>query len=384
MITPTYVSENAPRALRGALTGLYQLFETGGAMLAFWINYGSLLHLKGNTTWILPIAMQALPAALLAIGMCFCSESPRFLAKKDNWEQATAVLCRVRNLPADHPYVQAEITEMRAQLEEERRLIGGSSTKDLLREMFTIPANRKRAFISIALMVCQQMTGTNAVNYYAPTIFENLGLKGSENGLFATGIYGVTKVLGCAAFLLFMADSLGRKMSLVISGGCMGFAMFYLGFYIRFDPPAAGAAVPPAGYVALVMVYVFAVCFQLGWGPVCWIYVSEIPTARLRGLNVAMAAATQWLFNFVVARSTPPMLNTVGAHGYGTYFFFGCFCFAMMVWVRIMLPETKGVSLERMDELFGEYKMEDVEDIGEAAKHREEKEKAVHVEEVRQ
>lgn len=342
MITPTYVSENAPRGIRGALTGLYQLFETGGAMLAFWINYGSLLHLSGNATWIVPIALQALPASLLAIGMIFCSESPRFLAKSDNWERATQVLCRVRNLPETHPYVQAELHEMQAQLEEERAVVRGSGWKDIMREMWLVPANRRRAFISIGMMVCQQMTGTNAVNYYAPTIFTDLGVTGNSNSLFATGIYGVTKVVGCALFLAFMADSLGRRKSLMISAGTMGFAMFYLGFYVRFDPPAKGAAVPPAGYVALVMVYIFAVCFQLGWGPVCWIYVSEIPTARLRGFNVAMAAATQWLFNFVVARATPVMLTTVGPAGYGTYFIFGCFCFTMIAFVVFFIPETKG------------------------------------------
>jgi MFS family permease len=90
-----------------------------------------------------------------------------------------------------------------------------------------------------------------------------------------------------------MADSWGRKKSLVFSAVTMGIAMFYLGFYVRFDPPDEKHPVPPAGYVALAMVYIFAVCFQLGWGPVCWIYASEIPTARLRGITVALAAATQ-------------------------------------------------------------------------------------------
>jgi sugar porter (SP) family MFS transporter len=389
MVTPTYVSECAPRGLRGALTGLYQLFETIGAMLAFWISYGSLLHIKGEGMWAVPLAFQAFPAILLVIGMCFCSETPRFLAKKDNWEQATAVLARTRNLPAEHPYVQAELTEMRAQLEEERRLIGGSGWGDLFKEMVTVPSNRKRALISFLLMVCQQLTGTNAVNFYAPLIFQSLGLKGNAVSLLATGVYGITKVIGCSLFLLFMADSLGRKKSLMVSATSMGIAMFYLGFFVRFDPPVAGAPVPPAGYVALVMVYIFAICFQLGWGPVCWIYVSEIPTARLRGINVALAASTQWLFNFAVARATPPMLANVGGKsGYGTYFIFGSFCFAMCIFVLVFIPETKGVSLERMDELFGKGgagKL-DVEDVGDAARAGSEWDKKVpveHVEEVR-
>lgn len=103
------------------------------------------------------------------------------------------------------------------------------------------------------------------------------------------------KMAACAVFLLFAADSLGRRRSLLWTSIAQGTAMFYIGFYVRFSPPAKGQAVPPAGYVAIVMIYAFAAFFQFGWGPVCWIYVSEIPTARLRALNVAMAAATQWV-----------------------------------------------------------------------------------------
>lgn len=93
--------------------------------------------------------------------------------------------------------------------------------------------------------------------------------------------------------------------------------MFYVGLYVRIDPPVSGQPVPPAGYAALVFIFVFAMFFELGWGGTCWIYVSEIPTARLRSLNVAFAAASQWLFNFVIARSVPNMLVTMGTHGYG-------------------------------------------------------------------
>lgn len=317
MVNPLYISENAPRAIRGGLTGLYQLFIVTGVMLAFWINYGSLLHIHGDATWIVPLAMQALPAVLLFLGMLLCNESPRYLAKQDKWEEAKATLARVRALPQTHPYVETEFQEIAEQLERERLLIGGSGFWALQREMWTIAGNRKRAIISIVLMICQQMTGTNAINYYAPQIFQNLGITGNATGLFATGIYGVVKVVTCAAFLFFAADSLGRRKSLLWTSIAQGLAMFYIGLYVRIDPPKTGTPVPPAGYVALVCIFLFAGFFQFGWGPVCWIYVSEIPTARLRSMNVALAAATQWLFNFVVARAVPNMLATVGSNGYG-------------------------------------------------------------------
>jgi MFS family permease len=158
MVVPLYISENAPRAIRGGLTGLYQLFIATGTCLAFWVNYGSLMHISGQAIYIVPLALQALPAVLLVGCMALNKESPRFLAKQDRWEEASAVLARIRNLPASHEYVAAELKDIADQLEHERMLIAGASAKDLLKEMFTIPGNRKRALLSIGLMICQQMT----------------------------------------------------------------------------------------------------------------------------------------------------------------------------------------------------------------------------------
>lgn len=317
MVNPLYVSENAPRAIRGGLTGLYQLFITMGIMLAFWINYGSLLHIKGTAMYMVPLAMQALPAVLLLGGMLLSNESPRWLAKQDRWDDARSTLAKVRGLPQTHPYVDNEFQDIVAQLEHERQLVGGSGVWDLMKEMWLIRGNRNRAFISIFLMICQQMTGTNAINYYAPQIFENLGVTGNETNLFATGIYGIVKMVACGVFLIFVADSLGRRRSLLWTSVAQALTMLYIGLYVRIAPPKEGAPVIPAGYVALVCIFLFAAFFQFGWGPVCWIYIAEIPTARLRSLNVAFGAATQWLFNFVVARAVPTMLATVGSDGYG-------------------------------------------------------------------
>lgn len=159
MITPLYTSENAPRAIRGALTGMYQFFIVTGVCIAFWINYGSLLHFSGTVQYVVPLALQALPAIVLLVGMFISSETPRWLARQDRWDEAARVLSRVRNLPQTHPYVQDELQEMADQLAWERRLIAGSGVGDLLKEMVMVPGNRKRALISIGLMICQQMTG---------------------------------------------------------------------------------------------------------------------------------------------------------------------------------------------------------------------------------
>lgn len=319
VINPIYVTENAPRAIRGLLTGMYQLFIVTGGMIAFWINYAVSIHegAASPSMYIVPLAVQGIPAALLFTLMIIANESPRYLARKDRWEEARSVLVRIRNLPESHPYLQEEFQEIAEQLEHERQLMGDASFKSLQKEMWLVPSNRKRALLSFLLMFCQQMTGTNAINTYAPKIFKNLGITGTSTSLFSTGIYGIVKVLSCACFLLFMADSLGRRRSLLVSSVGQAWCMFSIGFYVRFSPPVDGQAVPPAGYYALVCIFVFAAFFQFGWGPACWILVSEIPTARLRPMNVAIGAATQWLFNFVVAKVVPLMLANIGAHGYG-------------------------------------------------------------------
>ncbi|KAL6849686.1 hypothetical protein ACO1O0_009229 [Amphichorda felina] len=256
-------------------TAFYQLFNVTGIMLSYWTNYGSLLHISAPAVYVFPLALQSLPAI------------PRWCATKDDWERATSILSQLRGLPADSEYVRSEIEDMAEQLDHERRLTGDATARALFREMVKIPGNRKRALISIMLMICQQMTGVNAINYYAPQIFENLGMSGTDSGLFATGVYGVVNL------------------------------------------------------------------FQFGWGPACWILVAEIPTARLRALNVSLAAATQWLFNFIVARTVLTMQRTMGKAGYGMFFMFGSFDLLMFIFVFFFIPETKGLSLEKMDELFG-------------------------------
>ncbi|RSL45510.1 hypothetical protein CEP54_014231 [Fusarium duplospermum] len=352
-LVPLYVSECAPRAIRGGLISFYQLFIVLGVMLAFWTNYGCLLHATAPAIYIVPLSLQALPAVLLIFGMFLSPESPRWCAKQDDWERATTILVNLRRLPAESDYVRTEIQEMSEQLEAERRLIGDASAVALAKEMFLIPGNRKRTFITITLMICQQMTGVNAVNYYAPQIFGNLGMTGTETSLFATGVYGVVKVVGCAIFLVFAADSLGRRRSLLWTSAAQAVVMFIIGIYGRVEPPVAGKSISPFGYVAITCIYLWAAFYQFGWGPCCWILVSEIPTARLRSMNVALGAATQWLFNFIIARTVLTMQQTMGEAGYGMFFMFGSFCVLMGTFVWFFVPETKGLSLEKMDELFG-------------------------------
>lgn len=162
--------------------------------------------------------------------MLFCPESPRFLAGKDRWDDATAVLSDVRHLPREHPYIQQEVLELKTQLDQERAIMQGATFWDLNKECWLVPGNRNRALLTIAMLVGNQWSGTGAINYYAPTIFRDLGLSTVTTALFAQGVYGIVKVVSCLIFIFFLADTIGRRMSLMWSGAVQAFAMMFLGF----------------------------------------------------------------------------------------------------------------------------------------------------------
>jgi hypothetical protein len=149
--------------------------------------------------------------------MFFANESPRYLAQS-NPVKALEVLAKLRGLPVTHQYVVDEMALVELQLEEERAITTGTSTISMIKEAFTVKSYRRRSILCITLMMWSNLTGTNAMTYYSPTIFASVGLSGSSVGLFATGIYGIVKMIACATFIFFVTDSLGRRKSLLWTG----------------------------------------------------------------------------------------------------------------------------------------------------------------------
>jgi hypothetical protein len=194
----------------------------------------------------------------------------------------------------------------------------------------------------------------NIITYYAPRIFETLGITGTSTKLFSTGFYGIAKTLGMCTFTFVVVERVGRRKGLIWGAALGCIPMFYIGGYVmRADP--AGAALQGVinrdgwGYLAMVCVYLNGFIICATWQGITWTYASEIFPLDIRMLCVSITTADTWLGSFIIARSTPYMISDLG---YGAYFFFAAILVLMGVWSFFFVPETKGVSLEEMDMLF--------------------------------
>ncbi|KAJ5491229.1 hypothetical protein N7539_002796 [Penicillium diatomitis] len=346
-ITPVFVSENAPAKYRGRIAGLFQEFLVIGSTFAYWLGYGVALRMPSNTKqWRVPVSIQLIPGGLMLIGLVFLKESARWLMKQDRREEAIRSLAYIRNAAPDSEEVQAEIAEIHAAIEEETAMTEGVTWKECLQK-----SNRYRFLVAFCLMFCQQFSGTNSIGYYAPQIFQSIGISSSNSSLFATGIYGTVKVVATGIFLIIGIDRWGRKNSLMGGAAWMAAMMFIIGAVLATHPPDPKAtAVSKASTAMVAMIYLYVIGYSFSWGPTPWVYLGEIFPTRLRSYGVGLGAATQWLFNFVITEITPRAINSIG---WKTFIMFGVFCTANGVFVTIFLKETKGKTLEEMDLIFG-------------------------------
>ncbi|CAO2653802.1 Nn.00g032130.m01.CDS01 [Neocucurbitaria sp. VM-36] len=353
MVVPVYISETAPPSIRGRLIGIFEIASQGGGMLGFWINYACdrTVNVDRQAQWIIPLAIQLIPGVLLLLGVAWCPESPRYLAKKDDFEGAERILTKVRGLDASHAYIQHEMSEIRAQIEE--RSTNRMSKKAQFMKLFQ-KGVRNRMAIGLALMFLQSFTGVNIITYYAPRIFETLGISGTSLKLFSTGFYGIAKTLGMFTFTFVVVEKVGRRKGLIWGAALGCIPMWYIGGYVMKADPATAALQGVVnrdgwGYLAMICVYVNAFIICATWQGITWTYASEIFPLDIRMLCVSLTTADTWLGSFIIARSTPYMISDLG---YGAYFFFASILVAMGVWSFFFVPETKGISLEEMDALF--------------------------------
>ncbi|KAF9033569.1 general substrate transporter [Panaeolus papilionaceus] len=358
-VAPAYVSECAPKEVRGRITGMFQIMVATGVMISYFINFGVGLHMANNrNVWMLPFGFQLVPAGIMLLGLFTVKESPRWLASVGRKEEALRNLAYLRRRSPDDPSVLHEIAEIEAAIEEERVARAGLGWK----EAFFGKGNFIRFVIAFVIFLLQQWAGQNSVGYYAPQIFKSIGYIGPKNSLLASGIYGVIKVVATAIFIFGFVESLGRKLSLFISAMGMGSLFFVIGAILKTHPPPSVGPndipppPPPASKAMAAMLYIYVCFYSMGWGPLPWVYVSDIFPTRTRHYGLALASSSQWLWNFVVSKVTPMMITKLK---YKIFFQFGTINIIGMGLFSLLIPETKGRSLEDMDIIFGAISAEE-------------------------
>ncbi|CRG86998.1 putative quinate permease [Talaromyces islandicus] len=354
MIIPIYISECSPALIRGRMVGMFEIMLQIALVFGFWVNYGVNKNISGSTAaqWRIPVGIQLIPAGLLLMTMSLMIESPRWMVSKDRTEKALKALSWVRNIPPDHPYIQHELSEIQAGVEHEIQLVNNSrSSWQVLRECAT-PGVRSRIIISVLMMLLQNLTGINAINYYSPTIFKSIGFTGTSVGLLATGVYGLVKMVTTIVFMVFIVDKLGRRPALLVGAVGAAVAMLYLGIYSELSDSFDKVPAKDSGAnTAVAMIYIYAIFYGFSWNGIPWIFASEVLPTRVRTLGMMFSTCMQWLAQFMIVYSLPHMVASIK---FGIFYFFAACTIAALIFAYLFVPETKGVSLEEMGLLFGE------------------------------
>lgn len=351
LLVPIYISECSPPAIRGRLIGIFEIVLQFALVVGFWVNYGVNENISGDNDaqWHIPFALQLAPGSLLVIMMFFQVESPRWLITQGRDEQAINNLTKIRNLEATDAYIAWEVEMVHDQIKRENELGANRNFIDKLKEAF-MPGNRNRLFLGMALMMLQNLSGINALNYYSPSIFNSIGFSGTSVGLLATGVFGIVKAFATLFFMMFGIDRLGRRTSLIIGSVGSMIAMFYLGGYSKISGSFEGGATKDGGaYVAIIMIYIFAVFYAMSWNGIPWIFCAEVFPTGIRSVCLVFTTCTQWLGQFIIVYSTPYMMTNIT---YGTFLFFGCSIVVGITVAWVFMPETKGLALEDMDIMF--------------------------------
>ncbi|KAH8433037.1 sugar porter family MFS transporter [Aspergillus melleus] len=349
-IIPIYLSELAPPAIRGRLVGFYELGWQVGGMVGFWINYGVEKTLDANhQQWIIPFAVQIVPAGLLLVGTLWLKESPRWLFLKGKRQKAMANLCWIRQLEETDIYIAEEVAAIDQVHEQQVATVGIGFWKPF-QSLASRPPMMYRLFLGCMLFFWQNGSGINAINYYSPTIFKSIGVA-DETVNLTTGIFGVVKAVMTFVWLLFLVDQLGRRLLLLIGAIAGSICMFIIGAYICAVKPEDNPTdhLNSGGIACIFFFYLWTAIYTPSWNGTPWLINSEFFDPNLRSLCQAATTASNWLFNFLIARFTKQMF---AAMHYGVYFFFGALSFLAFFFAFFLIPETSGIPLEQVDRLF--------------------------------
>ena len=333
---PMYQGECAPRAVRGILIASYQLFITLGIWTGYMVDYGT-EAMQSTAAWRIPNGLSFIWALILGIGILFLPESPRYAYRIGREDEARRNIARLAGISPDDKEVTDQIAEIRVKLQEEA---AGADAK--WHEVFTGPRMMYRTILGVVLQAGQQLTGANFLFYYGTTIFSATGLSNS----YVTQIILGSVNVGCTFLGLWVAAKCGRRKALM-AGAAWSFMCFLIyalvgHFLINDSDPSSSAT---AGNVLILFSCLFIVAFATTWGPLVWAIVAELYPARYRAQCMALATASNWLWNFLISLFTQLIVQDI--HWLYGLVFSGC-SFALFFVVYFFLIESKDRSLEGM------------------------------------
>ena len=336
MVVPMYIAEIAPPKRRRALVGNYQLAIVIGIVVVYFVNY--FIALQGDAHWNLTIGWrwmfgsEIIPSVLYLVFIFLIPESPRWLLQKGKSTEAITVLQKI-NTDKDAVQVQKEIQNS---LQQEDK----NQWKYLANPLF-----KKALFVGVGLSILQQLTGINAILYYAPEIFKSLG-SAADTSLLETSILGVVNLIFTLLAIKWV-DKMGRKPLLYIGSIGMTIALAAVGSFIYYDA---------VGNWVLPFLLLFMASFSISWGPIVWVLLSEIFPNKIRSLALAISVFIQWVANFVVTQFFPTLVENQWLNdtfnGAFPFYLFSVICLFSLFFVWKKIPETKNKTLEQMETLW--------------------------------
>lgn len=333
VVCPMYIAEISPAALRGRLVAVTQFDIVLGILLAFLSNYLLAGMGLGAADWRWMLGVEAVPAAVFFLLLFRTPESPRWLVARGREPQARAVLAR---LGVDATQRDREIGAIRDSLDLEHHT---------LEEPFFQRAYRTPILLVVAIAAFNQLSGINAVMYYAPAIFAMAGAaKGSA--LLQSVIVGGTNLVFTLAAMAVI-DRFGRRRLMLVGsfGYIVSLSACAWAFY-RYD----GAFTPAGSAVVLASLLVFIAAHAFGQGAVIWVFISEIFPNRVRARGQALGSFTHWVMAAVISWTFPAIAEASGGHAFA---FYALMMVGQLVWVLRVMPETKGVPLEDIQKRLG-------------------------------
>jgi len=321
ILSPLYISEISPARIRGALVSVNQMAIVTGILLAYFINW--IFAGVGPSNWRWMFATGAFPSLIFFALVLKVPESPRWLVKQRREAEALGVLSRVN--PAE--IASAEVLNIKETLTLETGKLA-----DLFK-----PGFRKALFIGVVLAIFQQITGINAVLYYAPRIFERAGFE-RMSAIGQSTIVGFVNML-FTIIAIVLVDKIGRKPLLLTAAGGMGVSFILLGAAFKFQLFT--------GSLVLIFILSYVAFFAMAMGPIVWVVMAEIFPTRIRGRAMAIATVILWFSDFLVSLTFPVIADRFNESS--AFWLYALMCIIDFIFMLLVLPETKGKTLEEIE-----------------------------------